>query len=74
MGKRPRDSSVQDGTKKQKTAKTEVPDTSKKRPLVLMPHAPDKRRKLFEYWHSKPHTREQRAAYMAAMYEHLLCR
>lgn len=74
MGKRLRESPVHEGTKKQKTTPTEVPDTSKKRPIVLMPHTPDKRRKLFEYWHTKPHTREQRAAYMAAMYEHLLCR
>jgi hypothetical protein len=73
MGKRLRDSLVQEAAKKQKTAIIGAQCLEKKRPLALMPHAPDKRRKLFEYWHTKPHTREQRAAYMAAMYEHLLC-
>jgi len=71
MAKRPREEETSQNGKRHK------PDSqtlSNKRSLHCMPYTPDKRRKIFEYWHTKPHTREERAAYMATMYEHLLCR
>jgi len=71
MVKRQRESTLQENTKR---CKTDVETPTNKRPFEYMPHTPDKRRKIFEYWHTKPHTREQRAAYMATIYEHLLCR
>lgn len=33
-----------------------------------------KRHKTYEYWHMAPLTREEKAARMAAIYEHLCCR
>ena len=71
MVKRPREEDASENGKRHKTD-GQIP--SNKRPLLCMPHTPDKRRKIFEYWHTQPHTREERAAYMATIYEHLLCR
>jgi len=73
MTKRPRDQEEIQFLSKRFHSAIVVEKTPKKRPLVLLPFTPDKRRKIHEYWHSKPHTREERAAYMATIYEHLLC-
>lgn len=70
MAKRPREQTGNINAKRHKMY-TQTPDN--KRPCEYMPHTPEKRRKIFEYWHTKPHTREERAAYMASIYEHLLC-
>jgi len=71
MAKRLREPSGEESAKRHKT---DAQTSANKRPLECMPHTPEKRRKIFEYWHTQPHTREERAAYMATIYEHLLCR
>jgi len=67
MSKRLREPTMEENAKRCKIT------SDRKRPVELSSFTAAKRQKIHEYWHTKPHSREERAAYMATLFEHLLC-
>ena len=63
-----------DGQEVQESKRHKCCETQKRRADILKDPRATKRHKTYEYWHLAPLTREERAAHMAAIYEHLCCK